>query len=61
MRRPLLTDDGCIGAETTEGMESAHMKHFEKHIIPSAGHFLHQEQPEVVNRLMMNFLSRQLA
>ncbi|HXE98571.1 MAG TPA: alpha/beta hydrolase [Dongiaceae bacterium] len=53
-------DDGCIGAETTIGMESAFIKHFEKHVIPSAGHFVHQEQPDVVNRLIIDFLNRQL-
>ena len=54
-------DDGCIGEETTAGMESAFIKHFEKHIIPSAGHFVHQEQPDVVNRLILAFLNRQQA
>jgi len=52
-------NDGCIGAETTEGMEGAFLHDFERHIIPSAGHFVHQEQPETVNRLILNFLSRQ--
>lgn len=36
-------NDGCIGVETTEGMESAFLRDFEKHIISSAGHFIHQE------------------
>lgn len=52
-------NDGCIGAETTAGMESAFLKHFEKHIIPSAGHFLHQEQPGIINRLIIGFLNKQ--
>lgn len=51
-------NDGCIGVETTEGMESAFSRHFEKHIIPSAGHFVHQEQPEVVNQLISRFLAK---
>lgn len=51
-------DDGCIGVETTEGMESAFLHDFEKHIIPSAGHFVHQEQPEVVNQLITSFLAK---
>ncbi|WP_279384296.1 alpha/beta fold hydrolase [Geotalea toluenoxydans] len=50
-------DDGCIGAETTEGMESSFAAHFERHIIPKAGHFVHQEQPDVVNELMVRFLT----
>ncbi|MRR30391.1 alpha/beta hydrolase [bacterium] len=54
-------NDGCIGAETTTGMESAFLKHFENHIIPSAGHFLHQEQPDIVNRLVIGFLNKQLS
>jgi pimeloyl-ACP methyl ester carboxylesterase len=54
-------NDGCIGAETTAGMEDAFLKHFEMHIIPAAGHFVHQEQPDVVNCLIMDFLNKQLA
>ena len=54
-------NDGCIGAETTAGMESAFLKHFENHIIPSAGHFLHQEQPDIVNHLLIGFLNKQLS
>lgn len=52
------SDDGCIGAETTAGMESAFINHFEKHIIRSAGHFVHQEQPDIVNRLILDFLNK---
>jgi pimeloyl-ACP methyl ester carboxylesterase len=52
-------NDGCIGVETTEGMESAFLRDFEKHIIPSAGHFVHQEQPKVVNELISRFLAKQ--
>ena len=51
-------NDGCIGVETTEGMESAFLRDFEIHIIPSAGHFVHQEQPEVVNQLITRFLAK---
>jgi pimeloyl-ACP methyl ester carboxylesterase len=28
----------------------------EKIIVPGAGHFVHQEQPEVVNRKVLEFL-----
>jgi pimeloyl-ACP methyl ester carboxylesterase len=52
-------NDGCIGVETTEGMESAFLRDFERHIISSAGHFVHQEQPEVVNELIRRFLAKQ--
>jgi pimeloyl-ACP methyl ester carboxylesterase len=51
-------DDGCLDVSTTDGMESSFSNYFEKHIIPSAGHFVHQEQPEAVNRLIMEFLKR---
>ena len=51
-------DDGCIGAEVTEGMEAAFLRDFEKHIIPSAGHFVHQEQPAAVNRFIIDFLRK---
>ncbi len=54
------SNDGCIGVETTEGMESAFLRGFEKHIIPSAGHFVHQEQPGVVNQLIMDFIVKHL-
>lgn len=52
-------DDGCIGVETTEGMEASFQKYFERHIISSAGHFVHQEQPEAVNQLIIRFLAEQ--
>jgi pimeloyl-ACP methyl ester carboxylesterase len=42
-------------------MESAFAGHFEKHMIPSAGHFLHQEQPGLVNDLILGFLKKELA
>jgi len=51
-------NDGCIGVETTEGMEADFLYDFEKHVIPSAGHFVHQEQPEIVNRLITRFLAQ---
>lgn len=54
-------NDGCIGAETTAAMEGGFLKHFENHIVPSAGHFLHQEQPDIVNRLILDFLNKQLS
>lgn len=49
-------NDGCIGVETTESMESAFLRGLERHIIPTAGHFVHQEQPDVVNQLITSFL-----
>lgn len=51
-------DDGGIGVECAEGMEKAFTAGLEKHIIPGAGHFVHQEKPEAVNRLLLAFLKR---
>ncbi|MBK8905391.1 MAG: alpha/beta hydrolase [Anaerolineaceae bacterium] len=48
--------DGGIGVETTAGMEGYFPNGLEKQILPAAGHFVHQEQPEQVNRLLLNFL-----
>lgn len=48
-------------AETTEGMESSFAAHFERHIIPKAGHFVHQEQPDVLNELIVRFLNQSSA
>jgi pimeloyl-ACP methyl ester carboxylesterase len=49
--------DGCIGVELSEGMESLFIKGLRKAIIPGAGHFVHQEKPDEVNRIMLEFLS----
>jgi len=50
-------DDGCIGVELTLGME----RHFSKGIvvqrIRGAGHFVHLEVPEIVNPILLDFLT----
>jgi pimeloyl-ACP methyl ester carboxylesterase len=51
--------DGCIGVELSRGIERAYAAGLERHTIDGAGHFLHLERPEVVNRLLVGFLSRQ--
>jgi pimeloyl-ACP methyl ester carboxylesterase len=48
--------DGGIGLETAEGMENWFMNGLRKCVIPDAGHFVHQEQPEKVNRSLLEFL-----
>jgi len=48
--------DGCIGGELAEGMEAHFPKGLQKVVIAGAGHFVHQEKPEEVNRLLLNFL-----
>jgi pimeloyl-ACP methyl ester carboxylesterase len=49
-------DDGCIGAETLEGMEKLFPKGLKIELVPGAGHFVHQERPELVNDLVLKFL-----
>ena len=49
-------DDGCIGVEVVQGMEAVCPKGLRKVIVPGAGHFVHQEKPELVNREVLAFL-----
>jgi pimeloyl-ACP methyl ester carboxylesterase len=49
--------DGCVGVELLEGMEQLFPQGLEAVIVPDAGHFVHQEQPEVVNRKLLEFLA----
>lgn len=49
-------DDGCIGAELLTGMEALFPKGLKIEVMPGAGHFVHQERPEQVNELMLEFL-----
>jgi pimeloyl-ACP methyl ester carboxylesterase len=53
-QQPLLylhgADDGCIGAEIAANVEGVVT-------IERAGHFLHLERPDVVNRLVVDFVS----
>ena len=49
-------EDGCIGVENVEGMEHFFSNKFEKHIIDEAGHFVHLEKPQIVNRYILEFL-----
>jgi pimeloyl-ACP methyl ester carboxylesterase len=51
-------NDGGIGVEVTEGMEEQFPRGLEKHIMSGAGHFVHQEKAEEVNRLILSFLGR---
>jgi pimeloyl-ACP methyl ester carboxylesterase len=48
--------DGCIGVGLLDGMESFFTAGVEKVVLPDAGHFLHQEKPEEVNRRLIAFL-----
>ena len=49
-------DDGCIGAETLEGMEKLFPKGLKIELVAGAGHFVHQEKPEQVNEMVLKFL-----
>jgi pimeloyl-ACP methyl ester carboxylesterase len=49
-------DDGCIGAETLDGMEQLFPKGLKIELVPGAGHFVHQERPDHVNELVLKFL-----
>ena len=49
-------EDGCIGVELTAGMEAFFDNGLQKVIVDGAGHFVHQEKPGEVNRLILQFL-----
>jgi pimeloyl-ACP methyl ester carboxylesterase len=49
-------DDGCIGAELVPPMAAHFPAGLRIEIVPGAGHFVHQERPEVVNRIVLDFL-----
>lgn len=49
-------NDGCIGVELLEGMTAYFPRGLRTEIIEGAGHFVHQEKPDVVNRLILDFL-----
>jgi pimeloyl-ACP methyl ester carboxylesterase len=48
--------DGCIGVEIVEGMAPLFPRGLRVEILPRAGHFLHREAPDEVNRLLLEFL-----
>jgi len=50
-------DDGCIGAELVPPMREYFPAGLRIEIVPGAGHFVHQEKPEVVNRMLLEFLA----
>ena len=50
-------DDGCVGRELADGMEAYFPRGLRVEIVPRAGHFLHQEQPEAINRPLLEFLA----
>jgi pimeloyl-ACP methyl ester carboxylesterase len=48
--------DGCIGADLVPPMRAHFPRGLQVEIVEDAGHFVHQEKPEVVNRLVLDFL-----
>lgn len=49
-------EDGCIGVELLSGMEKYFRRGVDVRRIPRAGHFVHLEQPQLVNPLLGAFL-----
>jgi len=48
-------DDGCIGVDLLAGMGDYFPRGLRTEVVPNAGHFVHQERPELVNRLLVDF------
>jgi pimeloyl-ACP methyl ester carboxylesterase len=49
-------DDGCLGVEMLDGMAAMFPAGLRSLVVDGAGHFVHQEKPEVVNRAVLDFL-----
>lgn len=50
-------NDGCIGAELLEGMGNLFPRGLKTELVAGAGHFVHQENPAAVNRMIIDFLN----
>lgn len=50
--------DGCVAPSTADGMAAAFVGPFEQRSIERAGHFLHLEEPTVVNRVMLEHFQK---
>jgi len=48
--------DGCMGVNLLDGMEALFPNGLRKVVISDAGHFVHQEKPDEVNRILLDFL-----
>jgi pimeloyl-ACP methyl ester carboxylesterase len=52
------TDDGCMSAQLSEGMEAVFTNGIERVLMPGVGHFLQLEQPDAVLNHVLRFLKR---
>jgi pimeloyl-ACP methyl ester carboxylesterase len=50
-------DDGCLGADLARAAEGLLSAPSRCEVLPGVGHFLHLEQPDVVNSRIVEFLS----
>jgi epoxide hydrolase 4 len=50
-------DDVALGKELTYGMEPLFSGPFRIHYVPGCSHWVNEEQPELVNRLLLEFLT----
>lgn len=50
-------DDVALGKELTVGMEPLFSGPFRVHYVPNCSHWVNEEQPEIVNRLLLEHLS----
>jgi pimeloyl-ACP methyl ester carboxylesterase len=48
--------DGCIDVGQLQGMQALFPLGLRQAIVPGAGHFVHQEKPEEVNKVLLEFL-----
>jgi pimeloyl-ACP methyl ester carboxylesterase len=53
-------DDGCMGVELVveDELRPFFPAGLDLEIVPASGHFLHLDQPEAVNRMVLEFLAR---
>jgi len=49
--------DGCMSADLLEGMEALFPRGLRKVVLPEAGHFVHREKPDEVNRVLIETFS----
>lgn len=49
--------DGCIGVDISESMEESVSGVFCRETVDGAGHFVHQEAPDIFNEMVLDFLN----